>query len=128
MLNDRYNTFFKIILSYLILHYFSFLLRQHWQEKNQKQKQPSEVFIENAALKNFGIFTEKHLCWSLFLIKMQACNFIKRRLQHGCFPVNIAKFLRTPILKNIYGKAIVKMVRNYSYNSISCHVQKLLNK
>ena len=30
----------------------------------------------------------------------QACNFIKKRLQHRCFPVNSAKFLRTPILKN----------------------------
>ena len=28
-------------------------------------------------------------------------NIIKKRLQHRCFPVNIAKFLRTPILKNI---------------------------
>ena len=25
----------------------------------------------------------------------KACNFIKKRLQHSCFPVNIAKFLRT---------------------------------
>ena len=31
----------------------------------------------------------------------QDCNFIKRTLQHRYFPVNIAKFLRTPILKNI---------------------------
>ena len=23
------------------------------------------------------------------------CNFIEKRLQHRCFPVNIAKFLRT---------------------------------
>ena len=29
------------------------------------------------------------------------CKFIKKRLQHGCFPVNIAKFFRTTILKNI---------------------------
>ena len=29
------------------------------------------------------------------------CNLIKKRLQHRCFPVNIAKFLKTPILKNI---------------------------
>ena len=28
-------------------------------------------------------------------------NFIKKRLQHRLFPVNIAKFFRTPILKNI---------------------------
>ena len=26
---------------------------------------------------------------------VQACNFIKKRLQHGCFPVNIPKVLRT---------------------------------
>ena len=28
-------------------------------------------------LKNFVIFTGKHLCWSLFLIKLQACKFIE---------------------------------------------------
>ena len=28
------------------------------------------------------------------------CNCIKKRLQHRFFPVNIAKFLRIPILKN----------------------------
>ena len=33
-------------------------------------------------LKNVVIFTEKHLCWSLFLIKLQACKFIEKRLQH----------------------------------------------
>ena len=32
----------------------------------------------------------------------KACNFAKKRIQHSCFPVNIAKFLRAPILKNIY--------------------------
>ena len=29
-------------------------------------------------------------------------NFIKKRLQHRCFPVKFAKYLRTPILKNIF--------------------------
>ena len=29
----------------------------------------------------------------------QVCNFIKKILQHRCFPVNIAKFLRAPIWK-----------------------------
>ena len=32
---------------------------------------------------------------------LKAWNFIKNRLQHSCFPVKFAKFLRTPILKNI---------------------------
>ena len=52
-------------------------------------------------LKNFVIFTGKHLCWSLFLRKFQACKFIEKRLQHLCFPLHVRKFLRTPILKNI---------------------------
>ena len=46
-------------------------------------------------------FTGEHLCWSLFLIRFQAWNVIKKRLQHRCFSVNFAKFLTTTILKNI---------------------------
>ena len=48
--------------------------------------------IKKSGLNNFATFTRKHL---------KASNFIKKRLQHKCFPVNAAKFLRTPILKNI---------------------------
>ena len=33
---------------------------------------PLEVFCKKAFLKNFANFTEKHLCWSLSLIKLQA--------------------------------------------------------
>ena len=36
------------------------------------------------------------------LAGLQACKFIKKKLQHRCFPVNIAKYLRTLILMNIY--------------------------
>ena len=32
---------------------------------------------------------------------LKAWNFVKKRFQHRCFAVNIAKFLRAPILKNI---------------------------
>ena len=28
----------------------------------------------------------------------KACNFIKKRLQHRCFPVKFSKILRIPIL------------------------------
>ena len=37
-----------------------------------KVKQPSEVLYEKAVLKNFEACTGKHLCWTLFLIKLQA--------------------------------------------------------
>ena len=41
--------------------------------------------MKNAVLKIFAIFTGK----------LQSCNFIKNPLQYRCFPLNIAKFLRT---------------------------------
>ena len=31
----------------------------------------------------------------------KACNFIKKRFQHKCFPVNIVKFLRTAYFTEI---------------------------
>ena len=48
------------------------------------------MFCKKDALKNLAIFTGIHLCWRFFLT-----NFIKKRLQHRCFPANIAKQLRT---------------------------------
>ena len=34
-------------------------------------------------------------------------NFIQKRLQHKCFPVNLAKILRTPVLKNICERLVL---------------------
>ena len=34
---------------------------------------------------------------------MKTCNFIKKRLQHMCFHVKFAKFLRTSLLQNTSG-------------------------
>ena len=64
--------------------------------------------LKKAVLKNFAIFTGKKPVLeleSLFnkVAGLQACNFIKKRLEHRCFPVNFAKFLRTLILKRICG-------------------------
>ena len=42
--------------------------------------------MRKVVLGNFAKFTGKHLCQSLFFNK----------LWHRCFPVNFAKFLRTP--------------------------------
>ena len=40
---------------------------------------------------------------------IQACNFMKKILQHRCFTVKFAKFLRTPILKNICERLLLKI-------------------
>ena len=46
----------------------------------------SQMFFKRGVPKNLALFTRKCL---------EACNFIKRRLQNKCFPVNIEKILRT---------------------------------
>ena len=53
--------------------------------------------IKEGVLKNFAKFTGKHLCQSLFLIKL------KKRRWYKCFAVNFARFSRTPFLQNISG-------------------------
>ena len=80
------------------------VLRENKFGITEIKKQPLGCSIKEGISKSFAMFTGKRLCWSLLLIKFQAlrpCNFIKKRLQHRCFPVNIAKFLRKLILKNI---------------------------
>ena len=57
------------------------------------------VFCEKGVLKNFAKFTGKHLCQRLFFNKaagMRPATLIKKRPWQRCFPVNFAKFLRTP--------------------------------
>ena len=79
--------------------------------------------IEKTVLKNFAIFTGKDLCWSLFFNKvagLQVWHFTKKRLQHSFFPMNIEKFLRTLILKNICERlllSIKKLFWKISQNS-----------
>ena len=56
-----------------------------------------QMFFKIGVFEKSTIFTGKHLHWSLFLIKLQAWRpaTLVKRLQHMCFSVNIAKFLRT---------------------------------
>ena len=52
--------------------------------------------------------------WSL----LRVGNFIKKRFQHKPFPVNIAKFLRTPILKNFRERLLLKSCESRIHGSI----------
>ena len=45
----------------------------------------------------------------------KACDFIKKWLEHRYFPVNIAKFLRKPFLKNIYERVLLNKRKLISY-------------
>ena len=67
--------------------------------KSQKQT-PQRCSVKEDDLKNFANFTIKHLCRSFFLIKFRPATLLKKKLQHRCFPLRLAKSLRTPVLKN----------------------------
>ena len=47
--------------------------------------------MKKDVLKNFETFIGKHLCQSL-----APATLLKESLWHRCFPVNLAKSLRTP--------------------------------
>ena len=56
-----------------------------------------------------------------FLIKLQACNFIKKESLYRCFPVNFAKFLRTPFLQNTSGQLLLLFPHKTVYSSNNSH-------
>ena len=70
-----------------------------------------EAVIKRCSIKKLllKLRTGKYDYRSLFnkVIGHQTCNFIKKRLQYRCFPVNFAKFLGTCILKNIYKRLLL---------------------
>ena len=87
---------------------------------SNKQKQTPEVFLKKGILKNFTKLTGKHLCQSHFLnmgASRRPATLLKKRLWHGCFSVNFAKFLRAPILQSTSGWLVLnqkKHIRAYS--------------
>ena len=55
-----------------------------------------KCYVRNDVLRKFSKFTGKqHLCKSLFFNKVAVWGM--------CFPVSFAKFLRTPLLQNVFG-------------------------
>ena len=74
--------------------------------------------VKRVFLRNFAKFTGKHLCQSLFFNKitgLRTATLLKKRLLHRCFPVNFAKFLRTPFLQNSSGRLLLKVFLIFNY-------------
>ena len=64
----------------------------------------------------YQIQLKKSICYrenseaaTVDVLQKKASNFIKKKLQHNCFPVNVAKFLRTPIIKDICKQLLLKI-------------------
>ena len=70
--------------------------------------------VKKVVLKNIPKFTEIFCC-------LRACNFIKNRLQHKCFHVKHAKFLRTSTLKKFYDRLLLY---EHPMDIMSCVVRR----
>ena len=58
---------------------------------------------------------------SLFdkVVSLKVCSFMKKRLQRSYFSLNIAKYLRTPILKNICQRLLQTKIGRI-FHSLDC--------
>ena len=108
-------------------------------EQKQFRSSHRRCSVKKAVLKNFAKLTGKHLCQSLFFNKVAgvAYNFVEKETVaqvHRCFPVNFAKFLRTPFLQNTSARLFLTMIRNFLHPNIcwslarSYHQQQQKNK
>ena len=94
------------IFSLVFVKYFknSFFEKHVWASKYKswkklnRQKQPPLFYrcsVKKDFLKNFANFKGKHLCWSLFLIKLQAsrpATLLKRDSNTGVFLLSLRDF------------------------------------
>ena len=92
---------------------------------NQKKAQ---IFRETLMLdlrrnpKRFGTMMQlsvsevrsSHRRCSVRKVCLRPATLLKKRLWHRCFPVNFAKFLRTPFLQNTSGGCFCKVRLNFS--------------
>ena len=117
----------KFLRIFFTEHLWISACRKSWRLSANSfvKKQPQEVFCKRGVLKNFVNFTGKHFCLSLFLIKLQACNFVKKRLQHSSFPVHLDKFLKTSLLKSICERLFLFVVSLQAYNFHYRNLDKL---
>ena len=91
----------------------------------------SQMIFEIGVLEVWNIHRKTSVLESLFskVVSLKAWNFIKKKLQHRCFPVNIAKFLRKFYLKNTTGGCFCTLnssgilngkLMTYIFNIILC--------
>ena len=114
---DHWKGLRKSSTSKFASHLWAFLYLQNiisWQYFLKKiifiQKEPLQVFCKKGALKDIANFTVEHMC-----CRLKAFNFIKKRLQHRCFPGKFAIFFRTPILENIC-EWLLLFIQNSTFN------------
>ena len=72
-----------------------------------RQLSVSEAFVRSCSVKKVFLEispnSQENICARVsFWINLQTATLLKKRLWHRCFPVNFAKFLRTPFVTELF--------------------------
>ena len=71
-------------------------------------------------LKNFAVFTGKHLRWSLFVIKLEALQLFYKEAPTQVFSCEYCKFFKDTNLKNIYKWMLLNINVIVLFNQVFC--------
>ena len=79
--------------------------------QNTSRSSRLQMFFKIGVLRSLANFTGKHLCWSLFLKKLQVggLQLHQKRLQQIFLPVKFAKFLRTLFLTEHFQRLLLHL-------------------
>ena len=108
--------------------------------RKKLQKQSFADILQNRCSQKLCEFHRKIPVFEYFfnnVAGLKTCSFIKKRLQHSCFPVKFVKFLIIPFLQNTFGgyfwnltyasAAILLHIRIENLNWNESHEQKTIN-
>ena len=84
-------------IMYLWMH-----VNKRWRSCTLFRSSHSQIIFKIDVFQHFANLARQHLCWCLFLIKLQAFRSATplKKTQHRCFPVEFTKFLRAPFSQN----------------------------
>ena len=79
-----------------------------WSHDLNERNSQQRCCVKKIIFENFAKFTGKHFCWSLFLSRSQACNFIKKETPTKVFSGDFAKFWKSLFLQNAFGRLLLQ--------------------
>ena len=135
------NKFMKIIFNLSIFsafQYYAVIATEHWSTWNWRGECSKRVIHKSQSIRLLVYFQKqppefptKHRYWFSDVFRgyrMRPATLLKKRLWLRCFPVNFAKFLRTPFLSEhlrttaslflVLHKKVVNSVCDQSFSKI----------
>ena len=75
--------------------------------------------IKKVVLKNFIIYTKKHICWCRFLIKI---SILLKKLQHRCFPGSICEIIKNACFDEHLQRLLLHLPHNHIMKTLAMNL------